>query len=156
MTDIRTVLRVEFVIRSPAGGAERHIVAWVERLPDSHPDDACRGLETFRLSIQDDAKGDKPDESKWVLSSLNFLKYHLTRELHQILNAVDYGSGKTALEVVEIVEDTHGIIEHHFCHCQYCGSIFLEHFGYLGVAIKKCKCGRLTVCCDEFGRPIRV
>ena len=152
MTDIRTVLRVEFVIRPPAGGAERRIVAWIERLPDSHPDDARRGLETFRLSIQE---GDELWQETWVRPSLRFAKDYLAHQLYQILNAVDYGWGERALEVVEIIEDTHQIIEHHFCRCQYCGSIFLEHFGYHGAAIKKCKCGKLTVCCDESGRPIR-
>ncbi len=152
MSDVRTLLRVEFVIKPGAGGAGRRIVAWIQRLPDDHADDAHRGLETFRLSIQE---GDELRQEKLVLPSLRFVKDHLARQLYQILNAVDYGSGETALEVVEIVEDTHRIIEHHFCRCQYCGRIFLEHFGYLGAAIKKCKCGKLTVCCDESGRPIR-
>jgi hypothetical protein len=151
MTDIRTLLRVAFVIKSP-DGVQRHVVAWVDRLPDDHPNDHGRGLETFRLSIRE---GDELKQEKLVLPSLLFVKDHLSRHLHQILDTVDYGSKETALEVVEIIEDTHRVIEHHFCHCQYCGSIFLEHFGYLGAVIKKCKCGRLTVCRGEVGRPKR-
>jgi len=146
---IRSVLRVACVIHPPDGAAQ-HVTAWVDRLPDDHPDDADRGLETFRLSIRVD---DQLEQQEWVLPSVGFARDRVARRLHEILNQVDYGSAETALAVVEIIEDTHRIIEHHFCHCRYCGSIFLERFGYLGTAIKKCKCGRLTVCCDEAGRP---
>jgi hypothetical protein len=151
MTDIRTLLCVEFVIKPRDGGAGRHIAARIQRLPDSHPDDARRGLETFRLSIQDDAKGDKPDQTDWVLPSFSFLKDHLTRQLHGILNTVDHNKEK-----VEVLEDTHGLIELQFCYCQFCGRKLLEHYGYLGAIVKICpRCNKYTGCADLSGRPKR-
>ena len=151
MTDIRTLLRVTIVIKPRGGGAERHIVARIQRLPDSHPDDARRGLETFRLSIQDDDKGDKPDESDWVLPSLSFLKDRLTRRLQRVLNTVNYNE-----QEVEVLEDTHGLIERQFCYCQFCGRTLLEHYGYLGAIVKICpRCGKHTVCAERSRRPKR-
>ncbi len=151
MTEIRTLVRVALVIKLP-GGAERHIVAWIDRLANDPRDDPGRGLETFRLSIEDN--GNLVREQEEVLPVLKYLKYELVRQLHGILNAVDYPDPEEAkvADVVEIIEDTHGLIGLQACHCQHCGSVFLEHFGYLGAVVKKCKCGRYTVCCDALGR----
>lgn len=151
MTEIRTLVRVALVIKPP-GGAKRHIVAWIDRLSGDLRDDPGRGLETFRLSIEENGKLVREREE--VLPALRYLKYELARQLHRILNAVDYPDPEEAkvADVVEIIEDTHGLIELQACHCQHCGSVFLEHFGYLGAVVKKCKCGRYTVCCDALGR----
>ncbi len=138
--DIRTLLRVALVIKSP-DGAQRRITAQVDRLPDTHPDDPGRGLETFRLSIWEDGK---LEQQAFVLPSLSFLKDYLTRRLHRVLNTVDHNT-----DVVEIIEDTHRLIQRQSCYCQFCGRKFLEHYGYLGAVVKICRrCGKYTVCAD--------
>lgn len=154
MTEIKTLVRVAFIIR-PLDGDERHIVGRIDRLSGDRRDDPGRGLETFRLSIEENGKTVREREE--VLPALKYLKHELTRQLHRILNAVEYPDLEeaTVADVVEIVEDKNRLIEHHVCRCQHCGSVFLEHFGYLGAVVKKCKCGRYTVCADASGRPER-
>jgi len=129
MDEIRTLFRVAFVIAPKKGGAQRHITAWVDRLPD-HPDDARRGLETFRLSIQDD---DEVDEKVWPLPSISLLRSYLTDRLQKILGAVNYNT-----HMVEIIEDTDQLIQYQEARCQFCGKRFFDHYGDLGAVIKWC------------------